>query len=208
VLSFKPSEYSSCSTCGELKPQGQFSPRSRGGYQTSCKSCSSDRGKKWNKDNPERSSANRARWDAANPGRRREISRRWDSNNRDKRNNLDPCRKAAKADTTRRWVQANPEKRRAGSSLRRARALNSAVDRHVTVLWLRERDGDLCHYCHKVLDFVNQGPLFVNLEHKIPLFRGGAHSESNCVLACRTCNLRKGKKTDQEFLAYRALSNG
>lgn len=35
-------------------------------------------------------------------------------------------------------------------------------------------------------------PMAPSLDHKVPLSRGGAHVESNCALAHRICNIRKG----------------
>jgi len=36
-------------------------------------------------------------------------------------------------------------------------------------------------------------------EHKFPRFRGGTDDKANIVRACRTCNLRKGKMTLEEY---------
>jgi 5-methylcytosine-specific restriction endonuclease McrA len=36
------------------------------------------------------------------------------------------------------------------------------------------------------------------LDHKIPLCRGGSHSEDNLAVACTPCNLRKGSKLPAE----------
>ena len=41
------------------------------------------------------------------------------------------------------------------------------------------------------------------LDHRVPLSRGGEHTEANCQLLCRTCNGLKGSKTDEEFAAWR-----
>lgn len=40
----------------------------------------------------------------------------------------------------------------------------------------------------------------VHLEHKRPICRGGDNSRSNLVLSCAACNLKKGRKTHEEFL--------
>jgi hypothetical protein len=37
------------------------------------------------------------------------------------------------------------------------------------------------------------------IEHRIPIARGGNNDKSNLVMACRACNLRKGVRTDDEF---------
>lgn len=46
-----------------------------------------------------------------------------------------------------------------------------------------ERDNSICIYCGQ--------PAFV-IDHVVPVSRGGPTSKSNGVLACQSCNLRKG----------------
>lgn len=48
-----------------------------------------------------------------------------------------------------------------------------------------------CEYCHAP-ELVFNFPFEV--EHIIPLYRGGADAEFNLALACRSCNLRKGTR--------------
>ncbi|MEQ8386764.1 MAG: HNH endonuclease signature motif containing protein [Coleofasciculus sp. A1-SPW-01] len=48
-----------------------------------------------------------------------------------------------------------------------------------------------CEYCHAP-ELVFNFPFEV--EHIIPLYRGGANAEFNLALACRSCNLRKGTR--------------
>lgn len=57
------------------------------------------------------------------------------------------------------------------------------------------RDGLLCSYCSK--------PLLISeatLDHVEPLARGGRNHPSNMVVACNTCNNRKGCLTLTEYL--------
>lgn len=53
------------------------------------------------------------------------------------------------------------------------------------------RDGYACVYCGS--------PLNLSLDHVIPQSRGGEHSPSNLVTACRSCNSSKGAKTPEEW---------
>ena len=55
-----------------------------------------------------------------------------------------------------------------------------------------------CFYC-KII--VKRG-INLHLDHKIPLSRGGSHSIDNLVPSCKTCNLQKGTKTDEEFIKH------
>ncbi|MDM9382578.1 HNH endonuclease signature motif containing protein [Chlorogloeopsis sp. ULAP01] len=48
-----------------------------------------------------------------------------------------------------------------------------------------------CEYCHAP-ELVFNFPFEV--EHIVPMYRGGADAEFNLALACRSCNLRKGTR--------------
>ncbi len=56
-----------------------------------------------------------------------------------------------------------------------------------------------CYYCKMSLkrDY--------HTEHKTPLCRGGLHDKDNLCLSCPECNLRKNRRTEEEFFA---LING
>lgn len=113
-------------------------------------------------------------------------------------NNLDLVRKR---DMER--YERDYDKRLAGataqSHVRRARMVGTATDRGLTIIELRKRDGDLCHYCGVPLVFgkFKRGERPDNmgtLEHKVAISRGGTHTWDNCVIACWRCNSSKGCK--------------
>ncbi len=58
-------------------------------------------------------------------------------------------------------------------------------------IWLR--DGGVCQYSGKSLR-----PSEGNIDHVIPLSRGGANIWENCVLSCRQVNQKKADKTPNE----------
>ena len=61
-----------------------------------------------------------------------------------------------------------------------------------------DQESDIpCYYCTKSFRGAE-----IHLEHKTPVVRGGTNARSNLVLACRSCNLRKGSKTEAEFIKY------
>lgn len=56
-----------------------------------------------------------------------------------------------------------------------------------------------CFYCGTVI------PEMWEIEHKIPLSRGGSDDIDNLVPACVECNRRKGDRTSVEFMLGRIL---
>jgi 5-methylcytosine-specific restriction endonuclease McrA len=58
---------------------------------------------------------------------------------------------------------------------------------------IMDASDSVCSYCLKVVDSLE-------IEHCIPLSRGGFHDVSNIVPACAPCNRRKGPRTVLEFL--------
>ena len=61
---------------------------------------------------------------------------------------------------------------------------------------------DRCAYCSLPLDGGGE------LDHKIPVSRGGDSWPSNLAWACTTCNRDKHNKTVQEFVEWRARRLG
>lgn len=70
------------------------------------------------------------------------------------------------------------------------------VDREIVY----ERDGGICYLCGKLVDRDSW-----QLEHIIPLSRGGEHSYSNVAVSHARCNISKKNKTPDEY--FRWLEN-
>jgi 5-methylcytosine-specific restriction endonuclease McrA len=59
-----------------------------------------------------------------------------------------------------------------------------------------------CYYCgYELFDKYE-------IEHKIPVSRGGDNSNGNIILSCVKCNRQKGKKTDKEFIEHLSFLKG
>lgn len=54
---------------------------------------------------------------------------------------------------------------------------------------------DICHYCKKTIDEDQ-----LELDHGIPLSRGGSHTRSNLYPSDKRCNQSKGKRTADEYM--------
>ncbi len=60
---------------------------------------------------------------------------------------------------------------------------------------IRESLHDKCSYCGMPLNGGGE------VDHMLPISRGGSNDPSNLTLACRTCNRDKTNKTALEFIA-------
>lgn len=63
------------------------------------------------------------------------------------------------------------------------------------LLNLFHRQNGYCYLCGELLTKFE-------LEHKVPLSRGGTNDPENLALACQSCNRIKGSKTLTEFVRY------
>src|SRR6185436_20512962 len=62
----------------------------------------------------------------------------------------------------------------------------------------RAEAADACVFCGK--NTVREvGPAQSNIDHAIPKSRGGNNTLNNAQNTCRTCNLRKGTRTTEEY---------
>lgn len=61
------------------------------------------------------------------------------------------------------------------------------------------RDGPLCRYCK--VETQPTGPDYQRrtVDHLIPVSKGGKDTKENLVIACKTCNCRRGNRPVQEF---------
>ena len=63
-----------------------------------------------------------------------------------------------------------------------------------------ERDGWTCFYCGRENLRLDE----IEIDHKLPVSRGGPNTMDNLVTACRECNQRKGTMTAEEFIVQEA----
>lgn len=69
-----------------------------------------------------------------------------------------------------------------------------------------ERDSYICQLCGKKTrpDYKNvYHPLYPNLDHIVPLSKGGAHTRLNTQCSCRQCNIEKHNKIIGQLRMFR-----
>lgn len=94
------------------------------------------------------------------------------------------------AESQRRYHRNHPEVRRAQAAARRA---ISKEDFRTAIANLIVIQQGRCYWCNQ-----KYGSKF-ELDHIIPLARGGEHRPGNFALSCRRCNRSKGAKLPAEF---------
>lgn len=130
-----------------------------------------------------------AKWRKANPARYLDITRRHRARNREKLN-----------EDSRRWRQENPERVK-----ERSRAYREA---NRTTFILRNHVGAITDEVRKFAALRELGCTYCNskerteVDHKIPLSRGGERELSNLQWLCRKCNHAKFDMTEEEFFSH------
>lgn len=192
-----------CTKCGVPQVLDAFkvARNLKSGRASICKACTADYQRVYRKVKPEKARAAEDRWRKANQARVNERSRRnyakQGSAGRERKNAYLRAYRAANPEKTaaklRAYAQRHPEQTRARCALRRARLKGSAVNDLTTQQWeaIKATYKQRCAYCGK------RRPL--TLDHVIPLAKGGNHTASNVVPACRPCNGRKWIKDAPPF---------
>lgn len=166
-----------CTKCGRIQPLTNFHKRkpSPDGLAYACKSCVAVRGRIWF---------------AANRERRCAASRVWTIANRERVAMMAHTRYIANPEkaiaATRAWRIANPERRKANH--RNERARKAGATGVVTV----EEFATLKDYCL----CCGRDDVLITVDHIVPISKGGLHHISNLQPLCKSCNSRKGTKTD------------
>ena len=177
-----------CTRCAERLPKTAFhrDKAATDGLRAMCKKCRIENVKDWYQENIEERRIKQTK-------RRREnveVERQRDNERYER-------------DREKRIALATEHSHR-----RKARKLNTVVEKGISVLSLKKKHGTKCYYCQKEMDFSKGvGRKFNNdmatIEHLTPLSRGGEHTFENTVLACRFCNISRGAKSQADFEEYR-----
>lgn len=95
------------------------------------------------------------------------------------------------------WQAKNPGKVTAYDAERRALELNAKTDKVAVdkfYVWVRAQEFIPCTYCGAHLTGKQ-----IEVDHVVPLSRGGDHLPSNFCIACRSCNASKKDKLLSEW---------
>lgn len=176
-----------CARCSQTKEESLFVRRGEA-YKSWCKECENLRRKlQYQEQREYRTAKARANY-AVNPSKQLIATQRW----REKY----PERYSAYVHS---WYKNNPDAIKRSRMRRHARARNAGLF-HVTTKEILKLKAKSCFYCGS-----NQN---IEIDHRVPVSRGGSHSIGNLVSACRKCNRSKSNKFITEWNIFkRKLSN-
>ncbi len=203
-----PCGHKRCTKCEKTLPLADFfdtSARQPGSYTAECRTCHYERAARYRNQNKGKiasrarvyrqvnaeriaeytkiyrqenreSCAERVRsWEKRHPEARKAISKRWRESHPESHRR-----------TYNNWARQNRSKVRELYQRRTARMYQSPkiekIDRDAVVA----RHGPHCYLCGQLFTAVN-----LQLDHVMPISRGGEHTERNLRPCCKSCNCRK-----------------
>lgn len=170
-----------CTRCHESKEESLFyaNKQSKTGLRTECKACTKAGIDK------DRRSEYEAVYREKNLERRRKLAR--ESSARNKEHHKEVRKKYLQTDAGKSMYRKQTQKRYA---LRK-----SAYVEDVNPIDVFNSQDGVCYLCLKKFEFKD-----MELDHVMPLSRGGKHEKSNCKMACAKCNRSKGSRTLEEMI--------
>lgn len=161
-----------CKKCNQVKPVDCFSKRSqmKDGLEHVCKSCIAAK----NQNDKEKNAVRHKKYREANKQKVRQATLNWQINNPE-------SYKRSKN----KWRLENPEKFRSLKQKRRAKIRENGTF-VISSKEIKRLYESSCFYCGSD----NQ----IEIDHVIPISKGGRHSIGNLVSACKKCNRSKTNK--------------
>lgn len=173
-----------CACCGETKPTGEFNRnrKTRDGRAYYCRPCAHLKAKESRERHPEAVKARHKKYARENAEQRREYFHQYYMGNR-----------AELLAMSKVWHQENRHSSWAANY--RVRCERLGLVPHVeqfTQADLFARYGDACAYC---------GGPFEELDHYVPVSKGGSHTLDNVRPSCTKCNAAKKDSSPDAWVA-------
>lgn len=174
------SQYKTCSKCKQTLPLESYSrqSKSKDGLQYQCKLCkrigNRQTMKKWREKNPQLHRDRNKKSRETDKERSRANRARAYKKNKEKENQ-----------SARLYYQRFPEKYREASSLRKRKKLANGIFR-VSASELKKLYSFPCALCGSTDS--------IEIDHIVPIAKGGSHSIGNLQPLCRPCNRSKSDK--------------
>lgn len=185
-----------CARCGIEKDSSYFrkEKRNKDGLQSYCNECQKEYNREYRKDNPryaEQHKEESARFRKNHVEQVAEMLRKWYFKN--VTFNRQRNRGAMKI-----WRSENKEKTKMYSENRRALILGVEGNGITVEEWetIKNEAGNRCSYCRQKSDKLQ-------MDHVVPVSKGGSHNAENITPACPSCNQSKGNKSLLTFFYNR-----
>jgi len=192
-------QYKDCIKCGQSKLPEQFHRVSATDLRlrNTCKTCNNASTKSYRRNNKEKNLELTRQWRRNNLDRVATYRKKWKSENpiSVSKSNSSYYRKNSEKFTKAQneWKKKNPEKVALARAAYRARKLLAQTYLIAFKDMIRLKNA-ACFYC---------GAAAHQIDHIIPLSRGGNHSIGNLAPACTTCNTSKNNKTVMEWRIWK-----
>ena len=173
----------------ELPATLEFFSKNRNTLQPSCKPCKVKASKEWSLANPGKVQARAISWNQSNPDKRNKIVKSWSQSNKEKI-----------SVSSKKWRLSNIDKVRGYTRKRRTLILGNKHTPY-TEQEILDIYGTNCYVCLEPIDF--DAPRHagkpgwekgLQIDHLIPLSKGGPDALSNVRPTHGLCNLRKSNK--------------
>lgn len=190
--------FKTCTICGCTKPvtlaHFHRHKTTKSGYMGQCRVCNTLRASQhyhakresilaYRKENKDWILPYNRRWKALNKERVAQARRQYYEQNKDRE-------KATMAA----YKKANPRYNATGCSNRRSRLRGSnGSHTHKEIEQMYDDQGGVCAYCQRTLNGAYE------VDHMLPLSRGGGNSWDNLAVTCQPCNRSKHDKSVEEF---------
>jgi 5-methylcytosine-specific restriction endonuclease McrA len=196
-----------CSKCGEVRHMDEFhvDKRTQTGRKSQCKFCVSKRMKEYTLAHAQENRDRAAAWRQANPERARKqnqelylrdrqeriaYQREWRKRNPGHASQHYHANREQYREANRKWYQKNPKWSAEKGAKRRAQQEQNGV------YVITERDlarlyASSCAACGSTES--------IEIDHIIPINRGGQHSIGNLQPLCRSCNASKNDRLPVEW---------
>lgn len=196
-----------CSTCKVVKPFSEFyvDRVHSTGFSCNCKECARKVCKTWRQNNSKRFKELNKEWREANREYNKERLKAWNRAHPWKTSEYQATKYAKDKnkvlERNKRWRENNQEKVRPSKSLYAARKRNASGSyqpEDIKALFVSQNSK--CVFCKTEL---KNG---YHVDHIQPLSKGGSNYKENIQLLCKTCNLSKRNKTQEQFAKYKGIT--
>jgi 5-methylcytosine-specific restriction endonuclease McrA len=192
--------HKTCTKCKQIKHIDDFAKdaRLKSGKPASCKQCKRDYQLVYRQNNLEAELARTRIWQQNNRPQTIINAKNWQINNKERVNELARLRyyknPEKQRQAERKWMTQNPNAKVVANHVRRTKE-NLGKKFLVTNKELDKLRSGSCIACGSTKN--------IEIEHLVPVSRGGDYSVGNFTSLCKSCNSSKRDKTFYEWKIYR-----